>query len=79
MTFLPSKVGKNPSTAISLGKFSTCKSMPKEQNLLLVLCTIFSSHPALWSAVGGFLYMTVKEKEHLREIEEQSSGEGETE
>src|SRR4029079_5821017 len=48
--------------------------IPYAESLLISLIGFGTS--LFWSAVGGFLYMTVKEKEHLREIEEQSSGEG---
>jgi uncharacterized protein (TIRG00374 family) len=59
--------------------FLTTKAIgiPYAESLLISLIGFGTS--LFWSAVGGFLYMTVKEKEHLREIEEQSTGEGETE
>jgi hypothetical protein len=44
--------------------------IPYAEALLISLIGFGTS--LFWSAVGGFLYMTVKDKEHLQEIEQQS-------
>ncbi|MGN6385747.1 MAG: hypothetical protein ACTHMT_05850, partial [Verrucomicrobiota bacterium] len=49
--------------------------IPYAQALLISLIGFGTS--LFWSIIGGFIYMTVKDREHLVEIEESSAAEDE--